>query len=186
MRPRKPPVSESARLSVSSWRMIWKRPAPSAARVASSRFLAEARTSRRLATLAQAMRRTRPTAPSRTSRGCRVSPTIDSCRDAHCEAILWAESAGIFAAELVDGEFQLRVGLLQGHAGLEARGDGEVMGHVLRGEIELEGKPEITWRFGHEPFSDDSDDEIGQRRRSGSSGQRRRIALRNASSTSRS
>ena len=50
---------------------------------------------------------------------------------------------------------------MQRHAGLEARGDGEVMGHVLRGEIKLEGKPEITWRFSHEPFSDDSDNEVG-------------------------
>ena len=36
------PPSESARLSVSNCRMIWPRPAPRAARVASSRFLDEA------------------------------------------------------------------------------------------------------------------------------------------------
>ena len=48
---------------------------------------------------------------------------------------LWAEAARIFAVELVDGELQLCVGLLQRHAGLEARRHGEVMGHVMRGEI---------------------------------------------------
>ena len=48
---------------MSNWRMMWPRPAPSAERVASSRFRAVARISSRLATLAQAINSTSPTAP---------------------------------------------------------------------------------------------------------------------------
>ena len=48
-----------------------RRPAPSVARIAISRSRAEPRTMRRLATLAHAMRRTSPTAPSSTPRNRR-------------------------------------------------------------------------------------------------------------------
>ena len=58
-----PPIAESTRLSVRSWRMTRRRPAPSAERIASSRVRTVARASSRLATLAQQMRSTNPTTP---------------------------------------------------------------------------------------------------------------------------
>ena len=50
-------------LSVSSWRRIRARPAPSAVRIEISRMRADARASIRFATLKQAIRRIRVTAP---------------------------------------------------------------------------------------------------------------------------
>ena len=50
--------------------------APSAARIASSRWRPAARASSRLATFAQAISSTRPTAPSSSSNAARTSPTI--------------------------------------------------------------------------------------------------------------
>ena len=61
--PRTPPASESKRLSVSSWRMIRQRPAPSAARTAISLCRVEARAKSRFATLPHAINSTIPTAP---------------------------------------------------------------------------------------------------------------------------
>ena len=58
------------------------RPAPNAARTASSDSRAAVRPSDRLATLTQAMSRTNPTAPSRTSSGRRTLPTSSSWRRA--------------------------------------------------------------------------------------------------------
>ena len=66
-KPRAPPKSASSVLSVSSWRTSRPRPAPSAARIASSRLRRSMRDSIRLATLAQAISSTQPTAPSSTS-----------------------------------------------------------------------------------------------------------------------
>jgi hypothetical protein len=66
--PSPPPATDRTRLSISTWRAIWARVPPSAARTASSRRRPEARTSRRLATFAQAMSSTKPTAPDSTSR----------------------------------------------------------------------------------------------------------------------
>ena len=54
---------DSTTLSVSSCRMMRRRPAPSAERTASSRERAVARASSRLATLAQQIRSTKPTTP---------------------------------------------------------------------------------------------------------------------------
>ena len=59
---------------------MWRRPAPKAARTASSRERPEARAIIRLATLAQAMRRTRATAPMMTTRVGRTRPTRVSRR----------------------------------------------------------------------------------------------------------
>jgi hypothetical protein len=61
-----PPISASSVLSVSSWRTSRPRPAPSAARIASSRLRRSMRDSIRFATLAQAISSTQPTAPSST------------------------------------------------------------------------------------------------------------------------
>jgi len=93
IRPRKPPVSDMTRLSVSNCRMMCPGLRQSGAG-RSSRFLAVARISRRFATLAHAMSRTKVTAPSRTRRKC-------ACLDHHIlkrgnpETTLWTESAGI-------------------------------------------------------------------------------------------
>ena len=78
-RPTPPPAAPSSRLSVISCRISRPRAAPSAARIASSRMRPDARASRRLATFAQAMSRTTPTAPSRMRSAWRTSPTIFSC-----------------------------------------------------------------------------------------------------------
>ena len=64
--PQAPPIAESSTLSVSSCAMMRPRPAPIAERIAISRRRPVARTSSRLATLAQAISSTRPTAPSST------------------------------------------------------------------------------------------------------------------------
>ena len=68
------------RLSVSSWRMIRRRPAPSAARTASSRVLALARAISRFATLAQQISSTNPTTPRNSiDVTLRSLPIIVSC-----------------------------------------------------------------------------------------------------------
>ena len=56
-----PPTSASIRLSVSNWRTRRPRPAPSASRIAISFCRPVERASSRFATLAHAMRSTRPT-----------------------------------------------------------------------------------------------------------------------------
>ena len=76
MMPTTPPASERTTLSVSSWRTSCPRPAPSAARTASSRSRRSSRASDRLATFEQAMSRTKLVVPSRMSssgRAWRVS-----------------------------------------------------------------------------------------------------------------
>ena len=72
--PSAPPASASSTLSVSSWRTSRRREAPSAARIATSRSRVATRASIRLATLAQAISRTSPTAPRKTSSAGRISP----------------------------------------------------------------------------------------------------------------
>ena len=73
--PRAPPTSASTRLSVRSCRRRRERPAPIAVRSAISRSRVEARASRRLATLAQAISSTKATAASRTTIAGRIDPT---------------------------------------------------------------------------------------------------------------
>ncbi len=62
--------------------MILERTAPTAPRIASSRERPIACASCRFATFAHAISSTIATAPSRTSSGCRTSPTIDSLNGA--------------------------------------------------------------------------------------------------------
>ena len=76
--PATPPASAKATLLVRSWRTSRRRSAPKAVRIAISRSRAEERASRRLATLAQAIKSTRPTAPIRIHRAVWRSPTISS------------------------------------------------------------------------------------------------------------
>ena len=64
--PRTPPATATRMLSVNSWRIMSARRAPRAIQTAISRRRPVARTSRRLATLAQAIRSTTPTAPIKT------------------------------------------------------------------------------------------------------------------------
>ncbi len=66
--PRAPAARARTRLSVRSWRTIRPRPAPIADRTVISRRRLLPRARVRLATLTQAMRRTKPTAPSRTTK----------------------------------------------------------------------------------------------------------------------
>ena len=78
--PRAPPMTESTRLSVSSCRPMRRRPAPSAARTASSRARTLARAMSRLATFAQQMSSTKPTTPRKSSEVSRRSrPMSASC-----------------------------------------------------------------------------------------------------------
>ena len=72
--PRIPPAPASITLSVSNCRMTRQRPAPMAARIASSLCRTAARASSRLATLAQAIKSTKATAPSNTSSAVRTEP----------------------------------------------------------------------------------------------------------------
>ena len=78
--PSAPPRSDSTRLSVSSWRTIRRRPAPSADRTASSRSRAVARASSRLATFAQQISSTKPTTPRNSIEvSLRSLPIMVSC-----------------------------------------------------------------------------------------------------------
>ncbi len=80
--PATPPTEPRTADSVSSCLMRRARPAPSAARTASSSCRAVALASSRLATLAHATSSTRPTAPNRTNSGQRTSPSSRSASDA--------------------------------------------------------------------------------------------------------
>ena len=64
--PSRPPGVDTIRLSVNIWRIRRSRPAPNAARTASSRRRSNERAISRFARLAQAMRRTHKDAPSST------------------------------------------------------------------------------------------------------------------------
>ena len=73
-RPSNPPSSARTTLSISSCRMIRQRLAPSAARIETSRARSTARLSSMFATFAQAIRRTKPTAPSMSKKTSRMVP----------------------------------------------------------------------------------------------------------------
>ena len=76
--PAAPPQAASTRPSMRNWRMRRRRLAPNAERIATSFRLLKTRAKIRLATLAQAIRSTKPTAPSIISRAGRTSPTRSS------------------------------------------------------------------------------------------------------------
>jgi hypothetical protein len=71
--PSTPPIADTTRLSVTSWRTMRPRPAPSAARIASSLWRAVPRASCRCATLTHAISRTSPTAASSVQSAGRTS-----------------------------------------------------------------------------------------------------------------
>ncbi len=74
--PSAPPASDSTVLSVSSWRTMRPRLAPSAARIPNSRWRAVERASSRPATFAHAISNTRITAPNGSGTVPLTSPTI--------------------------------------------------------------------------------------------------------------
>ena len=73
-----PASTATSPASVRPSRISVRRPAPSARRTAISRIRRSARTKKRFATFAHAMRRTNPTAASSTQRGPRTSPSTCS------------------------------------------------------------------------------------------------------------
>ena len=119
--PSAPPASASKTLSVSSWRTRSPGDAPSARRTAISRERDAARASWRLATLAQAISSTRPTAPSSTNIARRIPEEVtwslsgDSTRSQSSDTAS-GRSALIRRRQGV----QVRLGLLEGDAVLEA------------------------------------------------------------------
>ena len=76
--PRHRPASANTRLSANTWRTILPRPAPSAARTASSPRRASPRINNRFATFALAISSTSPTAANSASMAVRTSPTTTS------------------------------------------------------------------------------------------------------------
>src|SRR3974390_2307284 len=81
--PSAPPRRESSVLSVRTWRRSWRRVAPRATRTAISRWRAAAFARKRLATLAQAIRKTKKTTSMRVERKRR---TIDLSRGGSAQA----------------------------------------------------------------------------------------------------
>ncbi len=77
--PQAPPATDSSRFSVTSCFTSRPRPAPAAARSASSFCRPTPATSSRLATFAQPMSRTKPTVPTRNVSIRSVPPNSDSC-----------------------------------------------------------------------------------------------------------
>src|SRR5882762_3632822 len=129
--PRAPPASDSRMLSVSNWRMIRPRLAPMADRMAISRFLPVARTSRRFATFAHAISKTKLTAPSRTISVCRTLLTKASWRG-------WTNTVRELAPKLLAGCLELCFGLLQCDPGFQPARRLKVMALIAGVRIELE------------------------------------------------
>ena len=92
--PSAPPTSARSSASVKSWRTMRRRPLPSAARMASSRWRVAPRASSMLATFAQAIRSTSTTAPSSAWSTGLIGPTRSSsngtarCDQPVCSGIL--------------------------------------------------------------------------------------------------
>ena len=165
--PSAPPASERITHSVSSWRTSRPRPAPSAARTAISDSRAAARASSRLATLAQAMSSTKPTAPSRTSTERRMSPTIASC-SGYVVMPTPSLASGYWRARLRAERLDFRRRLLRRHAGLQPRDDVEIPGAaLLRDEalVVLDRQPGLAPRGIREPGRHHADDLLRRRRR---------------------
>ena len=138
-----PPITDSATLSVSNWRMIRPRPAPIAARRATSRLRAVARTSSRFATLAQAISRTNATAALRISSVGRAFLTNTCCRPFDAEAVVLLQRLRELGAEFVCRQLQPRLRLLERDTRLETRGRLEEVTLIDGVRIELERDPEI-------------------------------------------
>ena len=131
-----PPASETRMLSVSSCLSRRSRVAPRAVRTAISFERAAARASSRLATLAQAMRSTNPTAPRSTSSAGRTSPVAGDAEARHQQAPVFGVGVGIFALELLADRPHLALRLLDRHPRLHpGREVEELVGPVLVGQL---------------------------------------------------
>ena len=119
--PSAPPANASTALSAPSHFTNCSRLAPSAARIAVSCARAVARTSRRLATLAQAISSTRPTTAVSTSSGDRVLPTVRSPNRPEPQGLF---GVGVGVADMstrvaVGDRVHLRLHLLDAHTRAE-------------------------------------------------------------------
>ena len=85
--PSTPPAEESTRDSARNCRMRRPRPAPRAARTASSLRRADVRVNSNPATFAQATSRSRPTAPKSVKKAVRTSPTMASAKGATAASV---------------------------------------------------------------------------------------------------
>ncbi len=119
-RPIAPPIPATSIFSSNRSRMIRKRLAPSATRIPISFCRFRPRANARLPTLAHAIRRTNPTAPSNTSSAGRTSLTVAACSGTTLRPIPSSTSGYCFArrAQLCSvrsepGEARLRLQLCQ-------------------------------------------------------------------------
>ena len=138
-----PPITDSATLSVSSWRMIRPRPAPIAARKATSRLRAVARTSSRFATLAQAIRRTNATAALRISNVGRAFLTNTCCSRSTLKLLFSCRPCRELRSEFACRQFQPRLRLFERDPRLDSGGRLEEVPLVDGVGIELKRDKEI-------------------------------------------
>ena len=142
-RPSAPPIVASTMLSVSSCRMMRARPAPRAVLSAISRLRPRARTSCRLATLAHAINRTKPTAPSSTRRRVRALWTsISRIGSAPKTAPSWMTSGNRSRYAAVERS-SIDCACASETPGVQAAGDGEVVALVRGVRVELERRPDV-------------------------------------------
>ena len=126
-RPSAPPIAASTRLSVSSWRTIRSRPAPTAVRSAISRLRPSARTSCRLATLAHAISRTRPNRPEQhEEQTAGVADQLLADRLGAEDRAVRKHLGEAFSIEL-GRALQHRPSLCEGDVGSQPPGDDEVV-----------------------------------------------------------
>ena len=160
--PAAPPSIASRRLSVSSWRTMRVRPAPSAARIANSPWRCTPRASRRFITFTQAMTSTRITAPSTAKRAGRTPRVISSwsgvsALDRMPEG-LWMlhHERPRDAVQVLAGELEARA-RAQPSDGVEVVAPRAPLGHVV-----LERSPErrLGRRHVHEPGRHDADHHV--------------------------
>ena len=146
-----PPARDSNTLSVSNWRTMRARPAPSAERIANSRLRTVARTSSRLATLAQEISSTSPTAPSIISSELRASPMMLSRNGPTVKCDTPIQCSGTHGGTR-GRRLQLGVGLRHRDARLEQSGHVKEEVPVAAGRIKLKRQPEVGPRSATKPF----------------------------------
>ena len=113
---------DSRTLSVNNWRTMRPRSAPSAVRMANSRLRAVERASSKLATLAQAMISTNPTAPTSSSSVDWMYPTMSSFMRTSLRPMPGIRLRILAGQDAADGR-HLRLRRFHGHARLEPAND---------------------------------------------------------------
>ena len=159
--PRIDPAPARTRLSVRSCRRIRPRPAPSAVRIAISLCRPVARARRRLATFAQAIRRTNATAPRRTVSAGREEPVI--CSASGAAPAVHPECRGVLRRDLSRDGAQVPVRGFDGHSGAQAPDHGQVVGPALRLHVRPEPQRDPRCRAAGgklEPGRHDADDPV--------------------------